>query len=280
MKIILGSRRHHYMARVGIFLITVALIAGMLGCGSSGVGGNGGDGGESYTLTIDGTAGDIVNVDNVTIPGKAIFTYDPGTVVSLNATPDSGYQFLNWTGDVATIANVNAAVTNITMDGSYNITAKFEQVKFMVTVGYLHTLGLNWDGSVVALGCNCSPPSQPSTSPKRLCFIATSAYGTPMADEIRILREFRDKYLLTNPPGRAFVDFYYRVSPPIAEFITEHPSLKPIVRAGLLPVVAMSTIVVNTTPTEKMAIVGLLALVSVAVAVWGTRRRGRGAEHP
>ena len=50
-------------------------------------------------------------------------------------------------------------------------------------------------------------------------------------------------------------------------------------RVGLLPVVAMSTVVVNTTPVEKMAIIGLLMLVSVAVAVWVIRRRGRGSEY-
>jgi len=100
-----------------------------------------------------------------------------------------------------------------------------------------------------------------------------------MAEEIQILREFRDEYLLTNPLGRAFVDFYYEVSPPIAEFITEHPGLKPIVRAELVPVVAMSTVAVNTTPVEKAAIVGLLVLVSAALAVWLTRRRGRGPEY-
>ena len=65
----------------------------------------------------------------------------------------------------------------------------------------------------------------------------------------------------SNPVGKALVDFYYRVSPPIAEFITEHPCLKPIVRAGLLPAVAMSTIAVNTSPAEKAAIVGLFVLV-------------------
>jgi hypothetical protein len=71
------------------------------------------------------------------------------------------------------------------------------------------------------------------------------------------------------------VEFYYRVSPPIAEFITGHPSLKPIVRAGLVPAVAMSTVAVNTTPTQKVAIISLLVLVSVAVAVWVTRQRSR-----
>jgi LPXTG-motif cell wall-anchored protein len=36
--------------------------------------------------------------------------------------------------------------------------------------------------------------------------------------------------------------------------------------------------VVNTTPVEKMVIVGLLVLV-VGAAVWVRRRRGRGTEY-
>lgn len=112
------------------------------------------------------------------------------------------------------------------------------------------------------------------------CFIATAAYGTPMAEEIGILRQFRDEYLLTNTAGQAMVDLYYTVSPPVAEFITAHPSLKPIVRAGLVPAVAVSTVVVNTTPVVKAAIAGILVLVSVIVAVWATRRRGRGLQYP
>jgi hypothetical protein len=111
------------------------------------------------------------------------------------------------------------------------------------------------------------------------CFIATAAYGTPMAEEIQILREFRDEYLLANPVGEALVELYYTVSPPIAEFITEHPGLKPIVRAGLTPAVAMSTIAVNTSPAEKATIVGLLVLSSVALAVWATRRRHKGSQY-
>jgi hypothetical protein len=111
------------------------------------------------------------------------------------------------------------------------------------------------------------------------CFIATAAYGTTMAGEIEILHEFRDEYLLTDPLGQALVDLYYKVSPPIAEFIIEHPRLKPVVRAGLLPIVAMSAIAVNTTPAEKVAILGLLALVSVSLAVWATRWRGGGPQY-
>jgi hypothetical protein len=107
------------------------------------------------------------------------------------------------------------------------------------------------------------------------CFIATAAYGTPMVGEIQILREFRDDYLLTNPLGQALVNIYYRVSPPIAEFIGEHPRLKPIVRAGLAPAVAASAITVSTTPAEKAVVVCLLVLVSVAVAIRAGKRRRR-----
>jgi len=109
--------------RVSIFLTIVALIGGMAGCGGSGDGGNGG---ESYTLTIDSTAGGVVTVNNSTIPGKSIFTYGAGTVVSLNATPDSGYQFVRWTGDVYTVGNVHASETIITVNGNYSIMADFE----------------------------------------------------------------------------------------------------------------------------------------------------------
>jgi len=96
-----------------------------------------------------------------------------------------------------------------------------------------------------------------------------------MAPQIDVLRDFRDEYLLTNPVGEALVDFYYQISPPVAEFITEHPALKPVVRTGLVPAVVMSTVAVNTTPAQKIAIIGLVVLVSVALVVWATRRRGR-----
>ena len=140
-----------------------------------------------------------------------------------------------------------------------------------VACGDLHTVGLKSNGTVVAAGGTVL--DEPSSG---ICFIATAAYGAPMAEDIQVLRDFRDEYLLTNPLGQALVGIYYRVSPPMAEFITEHPSLKPIVRAGLLPALAMSTIVVNTTPAEKAAIISLVVLVSVALAVWAKRRRGRG----
>jgi hypothetical protein len=100
-----------------------ALIAGIAACD---VNVNDGNGSEFLTLTIDNTTGGVVTVNNVTILEKSILTYNTGTVVSLNATPDSGYQFVRWTGDVYTVDNVHATETVITMNGDYSITAEFE----------------------------------------------------------------------------------------------------------------------------------------------------------
>lgn len=80
------------------------------------------------------------------------------------------------------------------------------------------------------------------------CFVASAAYGTTMADEVDVLRQFRDGYLVSNVLGRAMLGVYYRVSPPMAEFIARHPGLKPFVRIALVPAVVMSSLAVDAGP--------------------------------
>jgi hypothetical protein len=104
------------------------------------------------------------------------------------------------------------------------------------------------------------------------CFIATAAYGSYLESHVNTLRSFRDQYLETNPIGSAFVSLYYKMSPPMADFIEKHPQLKPIVRAGLMPAVVMSKVALNTTTVEKAAILASLVLLSILVALWLRRR--------
>jgi len=69
------------------------------------------------------------------------------------------------------------------------------------------------------------------------CFIATAAYGSYLHPKVQLLRDFRDHYLLTNGPGRAFVALYYRLSPPLADFISRHDTLRLVTRFLLTPLV-------------------------------------------
>ena len=102
-----------------------------------------------HNLTISSTTG-----GNVSIPGEGTFTYEDGTVVGLNATPDAGYHFVRWTGNVSTIGNIYAASTNITVSSDCSVTANFARYTPMVAAGGYFTVGVKADGTVVAAGEN------------------------------------------------------------------------------------------------------------------------------
>ncbi|MFC1927941.1 leucine-rich repeat domain-containing protein [Chloroflexota bacterium] len=82
-----------------------------------------------YVLTIDST-----DDGDVTAPGEGTFTYDEGTIVILEASPDIGYRFMNWTGDVGNISDVGATVTTITIDTDCTVTASFEEDEIVAFV--------------------------------------------------------------------------------------------------------------------------------------------------
>ena len=113
MKIIPSSKRHRYVAIVSIVLVAVALVVGMVSWLSA----------PSYDLTIASTTG-----GSVTTPGEAgPYTHDEGTVVDLVAVAEEGYYFINWSGDVGSVAYVIAATTTVTMNADYSIMANFEE---------------------------------------------------------------------------------------------------------------------------------------------------------
>lgn len=71
------------------------------------------------------------------------------------------------------------------------------------------------------------------------CFIATAAFNTGFAPEVKALRLFRDQKLSKCLLGRAFIRLYYKLSPPMARLINRYEFLKPIVRLPLRVIVKL-----------------------------------------
>jgi subtilisin family serine protease len=106
------------------------------------------------------------------------------------------------------------------------------------------------------------------------CFIATAAYGSGDVRHLSTLRNFRDRYLLTNAPGRLFVRTYYHVSPPVASVIAQHSTLKTAVRLILLPFVGFAKFFLITSLVQKIA---ALAAFAAALGFVMVRYRSRAA---
>jgi hypothetical protein len=149
------------------------------------------------------------------------------------------------------------------------------------TLKIYHFNGIDWENVTTSVDTanNLVYGLVASLSPFLLgfaaCFIATAAYGSSLDSHVDTLRRFRDRYLETNPIGSALVSLYYKVSPPMANFIEKHPAFKPIVRVALLPAVALSSVALNTTLAEKIAILIAMALFYTLLILWVLRRARR-----
>jgi len=161
-----------------------------------------------YTLTISAGTGGTTDP----VPGN--YTHDAGTQVTVTAQPNSGYKFNGWSGAVTGTTNP----VTITMDGDKSITASFATI----TTG-----------------------TDNKTEEKKSCFIATAAFGSPLHPHVKVLRDFRDKFLMASQAGRKFVSLYYRYSPAVAEIISQHEILKRSIRIFLLPAIGFSYLMVH-----------------------------------
>ncbi len=139
-----------------------------------------------------------------------------------------------------------------TPSGTFHMMAYFSEMGKNTPVG--KTAETNFELQTAKNGC--------------ICFIATAAYGSPMASSVVLLRKFRDHFLVTQPWGRALVDAYYLFAPPVAQAIQPHPIARKIVRAFLWPVIAFSALSLRLSVWAATLLIASL----LAAFVWWMRR--------
>lgn len=105
------------------------------------------------------------------------------------------------------------------------------------------------------------------------CFIATAAYGSQVEPHVKILREFRDRFMLNNPAGKAFVRLYYTCSPSVANFIAGHDDLRAVVQLSLLPIVGVSWVALYLGHVGTLVFMLLILILISATAVVLFNRR-------
>jgi len=78
------------------------------------------------------------------------------------------------------------------------------------------------------------------------CLIATAAFGSELAPQVQILREFRDSKVLSTISGTSFLQvfnaWYYSFSPTIADIEKQNPLLQTVIKNSLYPLIGIMQI--------------------------------------
>ncbi len=215
----------------------------------------------NYSAYLHGTTGSYQQV--VSIGASAVYRFEVYTRANAYGT------------DIVKL-QIRDSSQNVLEDGNFTWTASDHG--WLLRSRYINTPINAWD-AVITLSISGTASAEAWFDDVILeqklatdCFIATAAYDSGLAGQVDALRSFRDSYLSSNRVGTGFVSTYYSNSPPVAQFLDEHPAIKPMARAGLMPSVLVSSMAVKTSPGGKIAVSLLTSLLAV-IAVAAVRLR-------
>ena len=162
----------------------------------------------------------------------------------------------------ATIATAVPQSSNITLGGTLVVTADVLSATF--------DPNLADNGSQVTLTLSIHGTSGGGSGGSG-CFLATAAYGSYLDPHVQVLREFRDRRLMSSALGRRFVRSYYRYSPSVAAVIQRSATLRAMTRWVLTPIVFAVEYPIQTTGLIFLLL--LLAIVMILRHRSGKLRR-------
>jgi hypothetical protein len=184
-----------------------------------------------------------------TDPAPGTYKYHEVTEVTIEAIPDDEYFFAYWEVEGETSGSTNPMT--VVMDSHKSIEAIFSG-------------GGEWgDGGGGGGGWDMGPS----------CFIATAAYGSFLHPHVKVLREFRDRFLMPHKIGRSIVNFYNKYSPPVARFIAKYKAMKIPVRIGLLPLVSLSYSLLLFGPAATAAMLMFMVLFPILFVKISRRKK-------
>jgi hypothetical protein len=207
--------------------------------GNPGDGGSSGDGGEG-----DGGGDPCAHLG---VPGLEVVKADPGQVklrvTGVSAPPGYIFEYdLRYNvGDPVTQSTVDSAtpgplvpILSAGQTADVSVGGLKPQTHYYFAV---RTSGVC--GNSRAAFADVQTPRTAFTT-LHGCFVATAAFGSPLAREVDVLRRVRDQYLLKSELGQKLVALYYATSPPLAARIAADEELRRVARGLLVPVVVTS----------------------------------------
>lgn len=213
----------------------------------------------------DGNAWVYIKNISVDALDNVVFTleFSPAAPTNITATLNGTGTSLQWNAPSATDLALYSVYKNGVLLRTVNLPAYSDS---SVAAGdTYHVTATDTNGNESARSLQITPIPAIIPQKDKRCFIATAAYGSYQAPYVSLLREFRDDYLLTHAFGTALVNFYYAVSPPIAQFIAQHESIKAMVRVSLLPCIALAFFFVKLGASGKL----LVVILGIAIGLAG-----------